>query len=151
MAGAVTRTHGLSETPEYAAWYNMLYRCRSEKHNSHKNYGARGIAVCERWKVSFTAFLEDMGAKPSPELTLDRIDNNQGYEPLNCRWATRQEQLANRRLYKGGVDIDGEVMSLKDAMERYGIEHRSTVAYRMKTKGWSLPEAIKTPSLRAEG
>ena len=138
----------MGSSPEYAAWYNMRERCRNPRHNSHKNYGARGLVVCDRWRESFQAFLEDMGPRPGPELTLERIDNERGYEPGNCRWATRKEQLANRRLYRGGLQIDGETLSLREAMTRYGFAHRSTIRYRLK-QGMSIAEALKTPSNRA--
>ena len=142
-------THGLSRTPEYLAWWNMRRRCADPSHISYKNYGARGIAVCERWRDSFQAFLEDMGPKLDPSLTLERTDNDKGYEPGNCRWATRAENLANRRLYRGGVTIDGEMMSLKAAMSRYGLKERALVRYRTR-KGMSLEQAIKLGA-RAEG
>ena len=74
----------------------MRQRCRDPKSRWFKNYGGRGVSVCERWLNSFSAFLADMG-EPPPGLTLDRWPNNDGnYEPGNCRWATRAEQRANR-------------------------------------------------------
>lgn len=83
-------------TLEYKRYRAMIQRCEDSNHPSWKYYGARGIVVCERWRKSFTAFLEDMGAVPLGK-TLDRIDNDKGYEPSNCRWATPKEQIANRR------------------------------------------------------
>jgi hypothetical protein len=82
---------------EYQAWMNMKDRCgRSTRRGAH-NYVGRGIAVCDRWSGSFESFLADMGPKPSPVHSLDRIDNDKGYEPGNCRWATRDEQSRNTR------------------------------------------------------
>lgn len=93
------RRHGMIDTGEYRAWAAMKRRCLNPNDPAFKHYGARGIGVCEEW-LSFKAFIADMGPKPSPELTLDRIDNNRGYEPGNCRWATNAVQQMNRRCTK---------------------------------------------------
>jgi hypothetical protein len=82
---------------EYAAWGAMIQRCTNPKHPRFKYYGARGISVCDRWRHSFQNFIDDMGFKPTPELTLDRIDTDGDYEPSNCRWATWAVQRSNRR------------------------------------------------------
>jgi hypothetical protein len=80
----------------YNSWSAMLQRCHDPKHRSYKNYGGRGITVCQRWRESFEAFLADMGEPPEKH-TLDRIDNDGNYEPSNCRWATRLMQSRNMR------------------------------------------------------
>jgi len=82
---------------EYFSWESMKARCFNPKNQNFCRYGGRGITVCERWKSSYSDFLKDMGRKPFPSATIDRINNDGNYEPSNCRWASKKEQSANKR------------------------------------------------------
>jgi hypothetical protein len=122
----------------YLNWQTMKARCENERNPHYQYYGGRGIAVCDRWQ-SFDDFLEDMGEWPRG-MTLERIDNSRGYEPGNCRWATRKEQQENRRnnIYVG---IEGgERITLAEYCRKYGL-NQSTIRVRLH-RGWTLEEAI---------
>ena len=93
-------THGKSKTVEHNTWLQIKHRCRNKNNKRWMDYGGRGINVCERWLNSFEDFYADMGDKPSPEYSIDRIDNNKDYSPDNCRWATPLQQTNNQRIHK---------------------------------------------------
>ncbi len=95
--------HGMSDSPEYRAWVAMIQRCHNPASPKYEDYGGRGITVCNEWRESFTAFLLHIGPKPSPELSVDRVENDGGYEPGNVRWTTRLIQNNNTRKTKNGA------------------------------------------------
>lgn len=91
--------------PLYKTWEMMKIRCLNPKAKGYKHYGGRGIEVCAEWQISFEQFIKDMGNKPD-NTTLDRINVNGNYEPINCRWATPKEQRENTRKGKGGIHFE---------------------------------------------
>ena len=131
-------THGGRKTDEYRIWRHMRSRCENESTPYFKDYGGRGIKVCHRW-MDFNAFFSDMGPRPSVNHSIDRIDNNLGYEPGNCRWATAKEQNRNRRdnvLY----EFDGIKATLPEHCERHGVKHKT--AFMRLSKGATLELAL---------
>lgn len=90
--------HGNCGSPEYIAWNNLKNRCNNPNNSRYAHYGGRGIKVCDSWKTSFINFYNDMGERPTPYHSIDRIDNDGNYEPSNCRWATNSQQNLNRKI-----------------------------------------------------
>lgn len=97
--GRPRKDDAIERHPLFHTWMNMRQRCYNPKNSSYLRYGSRGIAVCDRWN-DFRLFAKDMGPKPGPFYTVERVDNDGNYEPLNCVWATPKEQAANRRKRK---------------------------------------------------
>lgn len=135
--GKLSKTHGMSRTPERRIWEHMMHRCHNESDVAYHNYGGRGIYVCERWK-KFENFLSDMGNRPFGK-TLERIRNNEGYAPDNCRWATPVEQARNKR-NNHSITAFGKTQVLQAWAEEKGIAH-STIRMRLLS-GWSPEEAV---------
>lgn len=136
------RTHGRSASPEYQIWKGMKKRCLNPAATAFKNYGGRGIGMAREWIDSFEAFLSEVGARPSPAHSIERKDNSKGYEPGNCRWATRAEQSRNtRRTHL--VSYDGVELPMKDWAAKAGINY-TTVANRLNRDGWTVEDALRT-------
>jgi len=129
--------------PLFNIWKAMIQRCENPKHTFFGEYGGRGISICRRWRDDFTAFVADVGSRPAGT-TLDRIDNDKGYEPGNTRWATQREQMNNRRA-NVRIDWRGQSLTIAQAAETAGLE-TATLAFRMKA-GWDIDRAMTTPSL----
>lgn len=89
--------HGMTNTSEHRTWKAMKQRCLNENNKHYKDYGGRGIKICKRWLKSFENFYKNMGKRPGKLYSLDRKNNNRGYTPSNCRWATKKQQASNRR------------------------------------------------------
>jgi hypothetical protein len=140
LASLRRTSHGKSATPTYAAWNTMRQRCSNPNNGKFKNYGARGITVCDRWNT-FENFLEDMGERPHG-LTLDRINNSLGYFKGNCRWASQQDQQNNRRNNKL-VEFDGKTMTVAQWERHLGVA--KDFLKRRLLEGFSMERAINTP------
>jgi len=123
-------SHGMSHHKAFAVWRSMLDRCTLPTHQAWKNYGARGIAVCDSWRRSFSDFWADMGPTYSEGLTLDRRDNNGSYTPENCRWVSSKKQARNRR-NNSLIETPWGLITVAEAADRSGMS-RSTLYYRVK-------------------
>lgn len=138
-------THGQTGSLEYASWQAMRYRCEYQGNVMFHRYGGRGIKVCDRW-LSFENFLADMGEKPTPAHTIDRIDNDRDYEPENCRWATKLEQDNNRSTNRV-IHVGNSVGSIASVYR--SIDPRPVVslkaAWMRIWKGWEPTDAFYVP------
>ena len=146
---AAKTIHGATGTPEYRNWQHLIRRCYESTGKSYASYGGRGIRVCDRWRNSFENFLSDMGPRPSPDHSIDRIDNNGNYDPENCRWATRSEQARNTRANRY-LTVDGETHLLCEWSELMDLD-ASLILCRIRRYGWSVREAVLTPKKQRRG
>lgn len=143
MVSEAKTKHALHGSPEYVSHQSMIARCkRPVVRSSHHK---RGITVCDRWlhgdgtRSGFECFVADMGRRPAAGYSVDRLDNSRGYEPDNCRWATRKEQARNTGRNKF-IRYGGELITLVEAAERSGVK-RTTISARLR-RGWSDEAAL---------
>ena len=134
-------THGKYSSSEYRIWSGVIQRCTNPNHVSYKDYGGRGISVCEEW-LKFENFYRDMGDKPSPKHSIDRIDNNGNYCKENCRWATRKEQANNCR-NTVVIRLHDEEHTLSEWSCILGIG-KQTLSARIRSR-WPVEAALTTP------
>jgi hypothetical protein len=139
-------THGLRYTPEYVAWRSMRGRCSNLSDQNYKRYGGRGICVCERWE-RFENFYADVGPRPSAGHSIERVNNELGYSPDNCVWATPLAQANNTRRTRL-ISHGGRTQSLS-AWARESALPLSTIKSRLD-HGWT-PERALTASIRSQG
>jgi hypothetical protein len=154
LMAARSLTHGATTRddrwPEWGIWRAMINRCYRPKTKSYPNYGGRGISVCDRWrfgdgsKTGFECFIEDVGRRPSPDLSLDRYPDNDGnYEPGNFRWATSSEQQLNSRSAVV-LEFGGKRLSMQDWADSTGIPYKA-LSSRL-SRGWTVERALtQTP------
>lgn len=138
--------HGGSSHPLYKTWAAMIERCESPNNKSYHSYGGRGIKVCKRWRDNFGDWLLDMGERPSPKHSIDRIDPNGDYEPSNCRRSTSLGQQRNRR-NNILVTVDGKTDVLSAWVERYGTDYFRTHD-RIVNHGWDAIRALTEPAMK---
>lgn len=141
------KTHGMTGTLIYKSWSEMKRRCNNPKDQKFYRYGKRGIKVCERWQ-SFDNFYKDMGDKPTPKHTLNRIDNDGDYTPENCNWALPHEQSRNKSnnkryaIFENGKFVE---YCMTDLADKFDIRH-DIISRRIK-RGWSIATALLIPPL----
>ena len=135
---SATLTHDLTKTREYKTLMGMIGRCNNPDNPRYPYYGGRGIKVCDRWLSSPEAFVEDMGLKPTPFHSIERNDNEKGYSPDNCRWATKKEQARNRRTSVFHT-AHGKSMTLPEWSEYLGVK---LVTLQKRMQAGFTPEKV---------
>lgn len=145
-------THGLSTHPLYSIWRDMTRRCHDDRRKDYRHYGGRGITVCERWKgdSGLVNFISDMIEGYQEHLEIDRVDVNKGYSPDNCKWATRQLQVINRRPIEGSnfnanlITFNGKTLCISQWSEVTNIP-QSAISDRLGKLGWSVEDTLTKP------
>jgi hypothetical protein len=138
---AVVTKHNMTKTREYRIWAGIRARCNDENATKWCDYGGRGIKVCDRWS-DFTNFYADMGPRPSPQHSIDRIRSSGDYCPENCRWATPREQH-NNRVSTRYLSYAGETLSLADWADKLGVPYNTL--YSRVFKGWTVDRVLNVP------
>ena len=141
IRGKATITHGKSKSSTYKVWCEIIERTSNPNSKKYERYGGKGITICQRWRDSFEAFLEDMGERPKGT-SIDRINNLGNYEPGNCRWADHKTQCRNRSS-NINLTFRGESKTLVEWCEELDLKY-STILCRIK-RGWSTEAAFLTP------
>jgi hypothetical protein len=135
------RSFPVAGSPEYRCWSAIKKRCYYVNGDDYRLYGARGITVCDRWLESFENFYLDMGARPSKLHSIDRIDNNQGYSPDNCRWSDKKDQARNTRR-NVLVEYNGRLICIQELSDICGVRY-ATLRWRILS-GWPMEKALNT-------
>ena len=137
----IKTTHGMVRTPEYRSWCSILERCLNPNTAGFERWGGRGIKVCKRWRSSFEAFYADMGPRPSPKHSIDRVNNDGHYTPKNSRWATAKTQTRNMRTSLI-VTYMGRRQSLAAWCEELGLRY-ATVWARLRVRKWGAAKSFE--------
>lgn len=132
-----------AQSAEYLTWERLIGRCENPKLPGFEHYGGRGIKVCPQWRISFDTFLQDMGRKPDPTYSIDRIDVNGDYEPGNCRWATNTQQARNKR-DNHLITYGGQTKTMVEWAEEKNMSLQ-TLSSRLGKLGWSIKKALTEP------
>lgn len=143
LTKARSTEHGMTYSPTWKCWNAMIGRCYVTSHTSYPRYGARGIIVCDRWRHSFSNFLDDMGERPTLRHTVDRRENSLGYSPENCGWATYKEQNRNKS-NNHRLTIGDRTMTIVEWSEESGVRN-TRICSRIRA-GWSPERAVFTPT-----
>lgn len=138
----LTRRHGKTGTPEHKIWGGMRNRCNNPRNHKFPHYGQRGIRVCNRWN-DFENFLADMGKRPTPKHSIERINNDGNYDPDNCKWAEPKEQMNNQHKTLM-IEYQGRCQSLSVWCSELGIPRYRTYK-RIYVSGWSVEKAFTEP------
>jgi hypothetical protein len=147
-AAKAQTVHSKSRSRIYRIWASLKKRIQNENNKNYKDYGGRGITICEEWESNFQAFNEwAISNGYTDNLTIDRIDNDKGYSPDNCRWITRKKQCNNKR-NNSYITFRGSTKTLSEWAEEYGIQS-STILMRLR-RGWSIEKALTTPPRKSK-